>query len=139
MLRSVCSVIGGFALWTALWLGGNAAAQAAMPDAFHEDGSTDQVAMLCAILAFSIICSIIAGYLTGIVAKRGAMTHGVILGINQPAVGSCVQAQYRDKMPIWYHLRFLAMLARGILIGVKLYLHRQTKTAHNGLPLRGPV
>ena len=87
MLRSIFSVVGGFGLWTALWLGGNAAAQAAMPDAFHEDGSTDQVAMLCAILAFSIICSIIAGYLTGLIAKRSAMINGVVLGIIQLAVG----------------------------------------------------
>ena len=113
MLRSVFSVVGGFGLWTVLWLGGNAAAQAAMPDAFREDGSTDQVGMLCAILAFSVICSIIAGYLTGVIAKRSAMTNGVVLGMIQLAVGIFVQSHYWDKMPAMIVKTLKAVIETG--------------------------
>ena len=126
MLRSVFSVVGGFGLWTVLWLGGNAVASSAMPDAFREDGSTDQVGILCAMLAFCIVCSIIAGNLTSVIARRNAMAHGAVFGIIQLAVGIFVQVQYWDRLPIWYHISFLAMLAPGILLGVKLHLVRQS-------------
>jgi len=125
MLRSICSVVGGFATWSALWLGGNTVAMTAMPGAVHQDGSINHVGLLCAILALSVICSILAGLLTGVIAKRSAMAHGVVLGVILLAVGIFVQAQYWDKMPIWYHLIFLAMLVPATLIGVKLHSARK--------------
>jgi O-antigen/teichoic acid export membrane protein len=47
------------------------------------------------------------------------LTNGALAAI-QLAIGVAVQASFWDKMPVWYHLSFLALLAPGILLGARL-------------------
>ncbi len=119
MKRSILSVLAGFVLWTVLWLASNAALAAAVPGAFREDGSTDSVGMLLLILVLSVVFSVIAGYVTALLARAKAKQHALALGLALLAVGIFAQVQFWDVMPVWYHLSFLALLIPGVLLGEK--------------------
>ncbi len=119
MLRSILSVLAGFALWTVVWLASNAALAAAMPGAFREDGSTDSVGMLLLILVLSVVFSVIAGYVTALLAREKTKQHALALGLALLAVGIFAQVQFWDVMPVWYHLSFLTLLIPGVLLGAQ--------------------
>jgi hypothetical protein len=123
VLGSILSVLAGFVCWTVLWLGTHAVISAAIPGVFADDGSVHRSDVLGIILALSVIFSIVAGYLTGWVAQRKPVPHTVVLGVIQLIVGIFVQVQVWDKMPLWYHLPFLALLLPGNMIGGVLRAH----------------
>ena len=124
MSRSILSVIGGFVLWTVLWLSSNGTLTAIMPRQFRADGSTENSVILALMLAMSVVFSIAAGYVAVLIARRSEMRHAWALGILQLVVGIFVQSQYWSVMPVWYHVIFLALLLPGILAGAKLRASR---------------
>lgn len=116
-LRSAGAVIAGFATWTVLWLASNAGAAAAMPDAYDDKGLTTHSGILLFFLVASVVYSILAGWVTGAVAKGREIAHTVALGVIQTIVGVGVQMAYWDAMPLWYHIPFLALLLPGNVLG----------------------
>ncbi|HNO79236.1 MAG TPA: hypothetical protein PKN33_14385 [Phycisphaerae bacterium] len=126
MARYISSVVVGFILWTALWLGSNAALQASMPGAFETSGATSNSFVLVGILGIAILVSLVSGYVTMIIAAGKSMTPVAILGIALLAVGIFVQMQYWNVMPIWYHLSFLTALLPCSIIGgmIRMRLHQ---------------
>ncbi len=129
MIRSILSVLAGFALWTVLSLASNAALAAAVPGAFREDGSTDSVGMLLLLLVLSVVFSVIAGYVTALLAHEKTTQHTLALGLALLAVGIFVQIQYWDVMPVWYHLSFLALLVPGVLLGARTQRSRYAQVS----------
>ncbi len=117
MGRYIISVVIGFIIWTALWLGSNAALQASMPNAFETSGATSNTSVLVGILGIAILVSLVSGYITMIIAAGKTMTPVAVLGIALVAVGIFVQIQFWNVMPIWYHLSFLAALLPCSVIG----------------------
>jgi hypothetical protein len=116
MIRSILAVIAGSALWTVLWLGSNAMLAAIFP-ARMKAGRIDSVPVLLLILGLSLIFSILAGYVTALLARRKEMTHTLILGVLQLAMGIAAQLANFDLLPLWYHLSFLLLLIPGNLFG----------------------
>jgi hypothetical protein len=117
MLRSILSVLAGFFVWSALWLAANQAFRAITPGSFHEDGSVEGSGVLLMILAWSVVCSVAAGWVTGTVAKANPVKHATWLGVVQVLVGIAVQMGYWEVIPLWYHLCFLALLLPGHVVG----------------------
>ncbi len=118
MLRQIIGVLIGFAAWTVLWLGANAAGPVIAPDAYDEFGLTADPALLGSILVVSIICSLVAGLTWRAIAGRGAsLTGAIVLGVALLAVGVMVQVSVWNDMPLWYHLPFLALLVPATLAG----------------------
>jgi hypothetical protein len=126
MGRYILSVVIGFVIWTALWLGSNAALQALMPNAFETTGATSNEFILVGILGIAILVSLVSGYITMIVAAGKSMTPVAVLGVVLLAVGVFVQIQYWNIMPIWYHFSFLAALLPCSVIGglIRLRMRR---------------
>ncbi len=120
MVRSIGSVVGGFILWTVLWLGSNSVISLSFPDSFNPDGSTDSVGILVLLLILSVVFSVLAGYVAARLAPRHATKHAWILGGVLFAVGLFVQIQFWDVMPLWYHLGFLALLIPAARYGANL-------------------
>ncbi len=79
--------------------------------------TTDHTGILLLVLALSVVCSVIAGWVTAAVATRARVGHAVALGILQLAIGIFTQLQYWDAIPLWYHLPFLALLLPGNVLG----------------------
>ena len=129
MKRSILSVLAGFAVWTVLWLASNAAIAAAVPSAFGEDGSTDSAGILVLFLAFSVVFSIVGGYVCVTLAREKPRQLALILGVVLLAVGIFVQIQFWDVMPLWYHLLFLVLLIPGVLIGAAMRRGRAVPAA----------
>lgn len=125
MGRSILAVLAGFATWSILWVVSNMTIAGAFPDAFKDDGTTESVGLLVLLLCDSAAFSFLSGWLTGVVAKRREMSHGVALGVALLAVGIAVQIGYWDVMPLWYHLGFLALLLPLATLGGKV---RQKKS-----------
>lgn len=121
MLRTTAAVFLGFALWTVLWLGSNAALNAAWPAAFSTDGVARSPLALGLILLLSALFSIAAGYITQRGARVDSLRPGWLLGGLLLAVGIVVQIQYWALMPLWYHLSFLALLVPAALTGSRVH------------------
>ena len=117
MLRSILAVIAGFASWTVLWLSSNQLLFRLFRSKFDDQMMSSDTGLLAAILALSVLFSIVAGWITAAVAKRSPIPHTLALGAVQLAVGIFVQSMVWDQMPLWYHLVFLTLLVPGNVVG----------------------
>jgi len=117
MLRRILSVLIGVVVWSALWLGANAGLAAATPDSFEEDGSTESKGILLALLACSVVFSLVSGCVTATVGKEKPVGNAFVLGVVLLAIGIPVQMGYWEVMPQWYHFSFLGLLLPASVIG----------------------
>ncbi len=117
MFRSIVSVAAGATLWGVLWVSGNAGLAAAFPAIIEQGEPMFHVPMLLTYIAWSVVLSIAAGYLTALVAKRSAFQHTLALGILQLGIGVPTEISYWELLPVWYHLVFLTLLVPGNLVG----------------------
>lgn len=112
MNRPVLAAIGGYVVWTALWLGGHVVLSWIFPEdfeTFQEGGDMLRAAPLLGALGLSVVCSVAAG---GIAANfsRGSRRAVVWMAIALLITGIGVQAGVWSRMPVWYHLIFLALI-----------------------------
>ena len=117
MLRSVLAVIGGFLLWSLVWVASNQLVIALFPRHVKDDGGIDQPAVLLMLITVSLALSFLSGYLVAVWARRKEVPHAAVLGAVLLAVGVFVQVQYWEVMPLWYHLCFLGLLLPGAALG----------------------
>ena len=125
MIRSILSVIISIVVWGVLWVGGGTGAAATMPERFNDQGGTFDSTILGALIGYSLILSLLAGYLCATIARRKMMLHVTVLAIIQLLIGIMVQSGMWEAMPLWYHLSFLALVIPGHLAGGWM---RATKT-----------
>ena len=109
----------GFVLWSAVWLGYNAALQAMGMLPADQTQPIRAAPALLALLVGSVSASLLAGYVAAATAKLAAKAAAIALGLLLVATGAFVQAQYWDLMPLWYHLSFLALLLPTCILGGK--------------------
>jgi MFS family permease len=115
-MRLVLAVIAGFALWSVLWVGAHQGAVSVAPQLYDSAGIPTSPAIYAAYLAFSVVCSLLAGRIARVVAARGSFAV-LVLALVLLAVGVAVQASAWSQQPLWYHLAFLALLVPACLIG----------------------
>ena len=108
-MKNIAGVVGGFVLWTGLWLAGNALIKGLMPERYGADGFSQDTSVLVSVLVLSVICSMVGGFVAGRIATDPGRS-GKILGIVLLAVGIMVQMSAWQQMPLWYHVPFLALL-----------------------------
>ncbi len=119
MLRRILAVVGGFALWSILWLLlGQLLAAGGMlsPPGQPVTASLPLLVLLVGSVAFSLL----AGYAAAAIARTRACRAAVVLGLVLLGVGIAVQAQYWQLMPLWYHAAFLACLLPACVAGACL-------------------
>ena len=129
MLRSILSILAGAAVWAVLWLADNAILAALMPSAFRQDGTTDDVTVLAILIVSSLGFSIVAGYVTAMVAQHREIPHALALGIVQLILGLLFTVPYWNSLPLWYNLVFLTLLIPGNLLGGMLRRDRKRMAA----------
>ena len=122
MLRNVLSVIGGYLIWTVIFLGGAAVVRAIMPDVFDEAGFTSDITALVSILVLSFVASVVAGFACSKIATSNKMMCGWILAVCLLATGIPVQLSAWDDLPVWYNLAFLILLVPATIMGVRFGL-----------------
>ena len=112
-MRALVSIIAGYGIWTIAWLAGNAGLAAAFPqeqELFEAGEALTDPAYLGAALVLSVVCSICAGLLQRMVSagrSRGALW---IMALALLGTGIAVQLGVWERMPLWYHSVFLALI-----------------------------
>ena len=129
MVRSFASIVLAYVTWTALWFAGNGTLSAVLPGAFRADGSTDHPGLLLTILGWSVVVSLVSGYLAAIIAPAKPLVHGAVLAALLLVTGIFVQLQYWNLLPLWYHICFLVLLVPSVMFGTALRV-RQSSGSH---------
>ena len=123
MMRAVLSAVGGYAVWTVLWLVGSAGIRVFWPVEFGalEGGQPiTAAAPLLLGVALSVVCSLAAGLTVALVAPRAVPRGLTVLAVLLLVTGVGVQAAVWTLMPVWYHLVFLGLLVPSCLLGAGL-------------------
>ena len=120
-------VVTGFVIWTVLFLGGNVWVARAIPGATDTDGVIVSATALGSIVAltgaYSVLAGAVASRLSGAYGRRAALVLGGLLLV----VGAVVQSGYWEKLPLWYHLSFLAQLVPASWAGHIIVSHLRTR------------
>lgn len=130
MVRIILGVIAGFIAWSILWVGGDQVLintigwygehQNAFEKAFtNKDPFQADTTVLGMNIVRSVITSLIAGYLTAIVANENRKST-LILGILLLLFGAAVEIAAWNYLPVWYHAVFLVLLIPVTIAGGKL-------------------
>jgi hypothetical protein len=130
MLRIVLGVIAGFIAWSVLWIGSDQALISFAPwygihqldfqiAMFNQTSFTADTAILLMHLIRAVIISIMAGFISAVVAdenRKAPLGLGTLLLI----AGVFVEAMAWNYLPIWYHLVFLVLLIPMTILGGKM-------------------
>jgi hypothetical protein len=129
--RTVIAVLAGAAVWAALWVGGTQAAAAALPNLLAAGQPVTHIGALIGLIIYSVLLSVLAGYVTAAVAVADRMRAVWILAVLQLALGVFVETSSWNLTPVWYHLVFLALIVPATAYGGALRVRRrQTQAAY---------
>jgi len=120
MTRAVIGVIVGYAIWTAIWLGGNAVLLPEAADVVAAGEPFTETGPLAIAVGLSVVCSLVAGLAAAVIAKAKARGAAVGLAVLLLGTGIAVQAGAWDLMPVWYHVTFLVLLVPVTLLGGRI-------------------
>lgn len=116
--RRILAVLLGTVVWGILWNVGTRVAMASFPDLLQPEQPVTHTGILLGYLGYSVLLSVLAGFLTAIVAGgANPMTAVWILAVLQLGIGIAVEVSYWSLMPAWYHLIFLALVVPATVWG----------------------
>ena len=118
MVRNILAVIVGYAVWTVIWLGGNALFFKEAAEVVKAGNVYDKAGPLLAVVGLSLVCSLTAGLAAAAISKNSMVV--LIIGVLLLATGIYVQSTVWNQMPVWYHLVFLVLIVPTVVVGGKL-------------------
>ena len=131
MIRIVLGIIVGFIVWTIIWIGSDALMQSFSPTWWgaqkgamelavvnNESYRTDTIITVIDLVR-SVVASVMAGYLTAMVACENRRST-LILGVILLAVGIAVQWHLWNVYPVWFHPVFWILLIPATILGGKM-------------------
>lgn len=123
--RTILAVLAGAAVWAVLWNTGTLGAQAAFPDTLVPDRPLAHTGFLLAYIAYSVLLSVLAGFVTAAAAGARAITSVRWLAGLQLALGLVFEISFWNMTPVWYHVVFLALIVPATLYGGTLRARRR--------------
>lgn len=120
MGRMILAVLAGAVVWAVLWVGGAQAAQSAFPELLRAGQPVTDTGALVGYILYSVLLSILAGYVTATVASRDPMRAVWALAVVQLALGIGIEVSAWSLTPVWYHIVFLALLVPATVYGGRL-------------------
>lgn len=128
--RVAVGVLAGAVVWAVLWVGGTSGARAAFPELLDATQRLENVGALLAFIGYSVVLSILAGYVAAMLAGVADLAAGMraawILAGLQLALGLFFEISSWDLLPVWYHLVFLALIVPATVYGGRLRTSRAT-------------
>lgn len=115
--RAIVAVLAGAILWAVVWVGSMQAVQAAFPDAMAPGQPITNSGLLLALLAGSVLLSLVAGYVTVSVAGSRPMPALWTLASLQMILGIIAETASWSLAPVWYHLVFLGLVVPATVCG----------------------
>ena len=132
MLRSILAVIAGSVVWMITALGTDSVLMALAPAWFDGNGRVESVPVLLFMAFYSLLFSVLGGYVTALLARRREVLHAFILGLLQLAMGIAATVKFYDTAPFWYHALFLVLLVPANVLGGQLRVMQKRKQARGG-------
>ncbi len=132
MLRSILAVIAGSVVWMITALGMDSILMALAPSLFDANGRVESVPALLFMAFYSVLFSILGGYVTALLARRRELLHAFILGLLQLAMGIAATIKFWDTAPLWFHLLILVLLVPANVFGGQLRIRQKRKGARGG-------
>lgn len=80
--------------------------------------------MLLAFIGYSVLLSLLAGFVTAWAAGDRPMPVVWALAALQLGLGIVAEVSYWELMPVWYHLVFLALVVPATVAGGMLHVGR---------------
>ena len=120
MIRAILGVIVGYAVWTAIWLGGNSLFFGEASEVVGAGERYAEVMPLLGVILLSVVCSLVAGLVAAWIACTRAQRAAMVLGILLLVTGIGVQMTVWSLMPLWHHLIFLLLVVPVTLAGARL-------------------
>ena len=130
-VRPVLAVLAGAVTWAILWLSGTRLLQALFPAQLREGEAITSMGALAALVALSVVLSVLAGFVSARVGGPKPMPAVWALAALQLALGIIAERSYWELMPTWYHLVFLALIVPATVGGGLL---RRSATTPSGSP-----
>ena len=128
MWRSILAVIAGSITWMVTALGTDAVVMSLFPHWYNNGGRVESVPVLLFAASYSLLFSVLGGYVTALIARRSEVKHAFILGVLQLLMGIMATIKFWDTAPAWYHVTFLALLIPANLLGGQLRVMQKHKT-----------
>jgi hypothetical protein len=125
----ILAVLAGAAVWAALWVGGTMGVAAAFPSVLPAGQPVTNAGVLAALVVYSVILSVLAGYVTATVAAKNPMPAVWGLALLQLLLGIGIEASAWSLTPVWYHLVFLALLVPATVYGGRLRVRQRPARA----------
>ncbi len=79
MIRSIIAVIAGSVVWMVTALGMDEVLRKLIPNSFGTKGEVESVPLLLFMLSYSLLFSVLGGYVTAYIARRNEIQHALIL------------------------------------------------------------
>lgn len=124
--RSALGVMIGMVVWSVLWLGGSSMAQSSLPELIPAGERVEHVGVLLGYLVWSIVLSVLAGYVTAAIAGTSAIRAVWTLAMIQLGLGIFFETSAWEITPVWYHVVFLVLLVPATVAGGRLRGGRAT-------------
>jgi len=122
--RAIGAMVVAEVVWSVLWLGGSAAAQAVWPDVIQAGRPLTHTGALLGYIAYSVCVSVLAGYVAAAVRGHAPVRTVWVFAWIQLAIGTAIEVAGWGLAPAWYHLVFLALLVPAIVWGGTLRARR---------------
>ncbi len=133
MLRSILAVIAGSATWMVTALGMDGLLMSLAPQWFGPNGKVESVPLMLLMMTYSLLFSVLGGYVAARIARRKEMQHAFVLGVLQLLLGIMATIKFFDTAPLWWHLTFLTLLIPANVFGGWLRLTRKDKTLNDSM------
>jgi hypothetical protein len=127
--RVILAILTGAAVWAVLWNVATLGAQAAFPKTLAPGQPITHTGILLAYVLYSVVLSLLAGFVTAAVGGKDPMGAVWALATLQLAIGIFVELSYWSLMPVWYHLLFLALVVPATVYGGILKSRRRSPPA----------
>jgi ABC-type multidrug transport system permease subunit len=134
MLRSILAIIAGSVAWMVTALGMDAVMMAIVPHLYDANGKVESLPLLLFSMTYSLLFSVLGGYVTALVAKRKELQHALALGVLQFVMGIAATIKFFDTAPLWYHVVFLTLLIPAILVGGQLRMMQKRRRFGHASP-----
>ena len=117
--RIILAVLAGAAVWAVLWIGGTTLAQSLFPAQLAPGQPVTSIAAMLGLILYSVLLSLLAGWVTALVARANWSAAVWALAILQLTLGIIAEASAWKLLPVWYHLVFLALVVPATVLGGK--------------------
>jgi hypothetical protein len=123
--RAILAVLAGAAVWAALWVGGTQAAQSAFPSILPVGQPVTHTGALLGLILYSVLLSMLAGYVTAAIAWKDPMPALWGLATLQLALGIAFEVSAWNLTPVWYHVVFLVLVVPATVYGGLMRVRRR--------------